>query len=283
MVTVALLVLGFMGFARLGSDLFPDVSFPAVVVTVPYPGAGPAEVETLVSKPLEDSVVSINGIDRVRSFSREGSSMLFVMFNLGVDVKDAATEVRERISQVRYRLPTETKEPVVQRFDVSAAPVLTYTLRGSGSLSELRAYADEVLRPALEQVEGVAAVDVKGGAKREIRVELDRGRVDALQLSPGQIVQRLRMENLNVPAGHYDEGTREISVRTMAEFTDVSQIRETIVATSANGSAVKLRDIANVSDGFEDQRLRVRVNGEEAVTFEVRKRSGQNTVEVAQL
>jgi HAE1 family hydrophobic/amphiphilic exporter-1 len=281
MVTTALLVLGFMGFARLGSDLFPDVSFPAVVVTVPYPGAGPSEVEQLVSKPLEDSVVSINGIDRVRSYSREGSSMLFVMFNLGVDVKDAATEVRERISQVRYKLPPETKEPIVQRFDVSAAPVLTYTLRGGGSLSELRAYADDVLRPALEQVEGVAAVDVKGGAKREIRVELDRARVDALGLSPGQIVQRLRMENLNVPAGHYDEGTREISVRTLAEFTNVEQIREAIVATSPDGSAVRLRDLGSVSDGFEDQRVRVRVNGKEAVTFEVRKRSGENTVDVA--
>jgi hydrophobic/amphiphilic exporter-1 (mainly G- bacteria), HAE1 family len=280
MVTVALLVLGFMGFARLGSDLFPDVSFPAVVVTVPYPGAGPAEVEQLVSKPLEDSVVSLNGIDRVRSFSREGSSMLFVMFNLGVDVKDAATEVRERISQVRYKLPAETKEPIVQRFDVSAAPVLTYTLRGGGSLSELRDYADDVLRPALEQVEGVAAVDVKGGARREIRVELDRSRIDSLSLSPGQIVQRLRMENLNVPAGHYDEGTREISVRTQAEFTNVEQIRQTIVANASDGSVVRLRDVGTVTDGFEDQRVRVRVNGKEAVTFEVRKRSGENTVDV---
>ena len=281
MVTVALLVLGFMGFARLGSDLFPDVSFPAVVVTVPYPGAGPAEVEQLVSKPLEDSVVSINGIDRVRSFSREGSSMLFVMFNLGVDVKDAATEVRERISQVRYKLPAETKEPIVQRFDVSAAPVLTYTLRGGGSLSELRDYADDVLRPALEQVEGVAAVDVKGGARREIRVELDRARIDALGLGPGQIVRRLQAENLNVPAGHYDEGTREISVRTLAEFKTVDEIRQTIVSTASDGSAVRLRDVAKVTDGFEDQRVRVRVNGKEAVTFEVRKRSGENTVDVA--
>ena len=282
MVTVALLVLGFMGFSRLGSDLFPDVSFPAVVVTVPYPGAGPAEVEQLVSKPLEDSVVSINGIDRVRSFSREGSALVFVMFNLGVDVKDAATEVRERVSQVRYKLPDETKEPIISRFDVSASPVLTYTLRGGGSLSELRDYADDVLRPALEQVEGVAAVDVKGGARREIRVELDRARVDAVGLSPGQIVQRLQMENLNVPAGHYDEGTREISVRTLAEFKTVDEIRQVIVATAADGSAVKLRDVANVTDGFEDQRLRVRVNGKEAVTFEVRKRSGENTVDVAQ-
>jgi len=282
MLTVALLVLGGMGFLRLGSDQFPDVTFPAVVVTVPYPGASPAEVETLVVKPLEDSVVSLNGIDRVRSFSREGSGQLFVLFNLGVDISEAATEVRERISQVRYRLPSETKEPIIQRFDVSASPVLTYTLRGTGSLSELRNYADETLRPALEQVEGVAAVDVKGGAKREIRVDLDRARVDALGLGPGQIVQRLRLENLNVPAGHYDEGAREISVRTMAEFTNVEQIRETIVASAPDGSVVRLRDVANVIDGFEDQRVRVRVNGEEAVTLEVRKRSGQNTVAIAE-
>jgi len=282
MVAVAIMVLGLMGFRRLGSDLFPDVSFPAIAVTVPYPGASPVEVESLVMKPLEDAVISLNGIDRVRSFSREGSGLLFVMFHLGVDVADAAAEVRERISQVRYRLPEETREPIVQRFDVSAAPVLTYTLRGPGSLSALREYADEVLRPALEQVAGVAAVDIKGGAKREVRVELDRARMDALGLTAGAVVQQLRAENLNVPAGHFDEGEREISVRTLAEFQNVDQVRETIVATSPDGSSVRLRDIARVLDGFEDVRTRSRVNGLEAVTLEVRKQSGQNTVAVAQ-
>jgi hydrophobic/amphiphilic exporter-1 (mainly G- bacteria), HAE1 family len=281
MVGVAILVLGLMGFRRLGSDLFPDVSFPAIAVTVPYPGASPVEVESLVIKPLEDSVISLNGIDRVRSFSREGSGLLFVMFHLGVDVADAAAEVRERISQVRYRLPDETREPIIQRFDVSASPVLTYTLRGPGSLSELREYADEVLRPALEQVPGVAAVGVKGGAKREVRVELDRARMDALGLTAGAVVLQLRAENLNVPAGHFAEGEREISVRTLAEFQNVDQVRETIVATSPNGSSVRLRDIARVLDGFEDVRTRSRVNGLEAVTLEVRKQSGQNTVAVA--
>src|SRR6478609_5002351 len=163
MIMVAMLVLGLVGYRRLGSDLFPDVSFPAVVVTVPYPGASPKEVETLVAKPLEDAVIGINGIDRVRSFSREGSALVFVMFNLGVDVTDAATEVRERVSQVRYKLPDETKEPIINRFDVSASPVLTYTVRGTGSLAETRDYTDDVIRPALEQVDGVAAVDIKGG------------------------------------------------------------------------------------------------------------------------
>jgi hydrophobic/amphiphilic exporter-1 (mainly G- bacteria), HAE1 family len=281
MIMVAMLVLGLVGYRRLGSDLFPDVSFPAVVVTVPYPGASPKEVETLVSKPLEDSVIGINGIDRVRSFSREGSSLVFVLFNLGVDVTDAATEVRERVSQVRYKLPAETKEPIISRFDVSASPVLTYTVRGTGSLAETRDYTDDVIRPALEQVDGVAAVDLKGGATREVRVLLDRPKLDAVGVGLAQVVTRLRAENLNVPAGHYDEGVREVSVRTVGEFKSVDQIRDVIVATAKDGSVVRLRDVADVVDGFEDQTTLVRVNGTEAVTFEVRKQSGKNTVEIA--
>ncbi len=281
MLGVAIIVLGLMGFDRLGSDLFPDVTFPVVTVTVPYPGASPDEVESLVSKPLEDAVISLNGIDRVRSFSREGASQLVVIFKLGVELSEAAAEVRERVSQVRYRLPDESREPIVQRFDFGASPVLTYTLRGSGSLSELRAYADDVLRPILEQVSGVAAVDVRGGARREVRVELDRARLDSLGLTPGAVVAQLRAENLNVPAGHFAEGEREISVRTLAEFESVAQVRETIVATAPDGSAVRLQDIARVLDGHEDMRTKVRVNGQEAVTLEIRKQSGQNTVSVA--
>ncbi|HTQ07204.1 MAG TPA: efflux RND transporter permease subunit [Polyangiaceae bacterium] len=281
MVMTAMLVLGLVGFRRLGSDLFPDVSFPAVVVTVPYPGASPKEVETLVAKPLEDATIGINGIDRVRSFSREGSAMVFVMFNLGVDVTDAATEVRERVSQVRYKLPDETKEPIISRFDVSASPVLTYTVRGAGSLADVRDYTNDVIRPALEQVDGVAAVDIKGGQTREIRVLLDRPKLDALGIPLAQVVGRLRAENLNVPAGHYDEGKREVSVRTVGEFKNVDQIRDVIVATAKDGSVVRLRDVANVVDGFADETTLVRVNGTEAVTFEVRKQSGKNTVEIA--
>ncbi|HTM47002.1 MAG TPA: efflux RND transporter permease subunit [Polyangiaceae bacterium] len=281
MVTLALLVLGLEGFRRLGTDLFPDVTFPIVMVTVPYPGASPTEVESLVSRPVEDAVVSLNGIDRVRSFSREGSSQTMVLFNLGVDISEAATEVRERISQVRYQFPDDTKEPIIQRFDVSAAPIMTYTVRGPQSLSELRRYADDQLRPALEQVPGVAAVEVRGGAEREIRVRLLRDRLDALGLSPGGVAQRLRMENLNVPAGHFDEGDREVSVRALGEFTSVEQIRDTIVATAADGSSVRLRDVAKVDDDFAEIRNQIRVNGQDAVTFDIRKQSGKNTVEVA--
>ena len=217
----------------------------------------------------------------MRSFSREGVSQTWVIFKLGVDLEDAANQVRERVSQIRYRLPEDAREPVVARFDVSAAPIATYTLRGARSLSEARRFADEVIRPALEQVPGVAAVDVQGGAEREIQVELDRAKLDALSLASGMVAQRLRAENLNVPAGHFDEGAREISVRTVGEFPSVEAIRDVIVATAPDGASVRLRDVGVVVDGFEEQRTLARVNGTSTVTFDVLKQSGQNTVAVA--
>lgn len=282
MMTVALLVLGIVGFQRLGTDLFPDVAFPVVTVTVPYPGASPKEVETLVTKQIEDEVVSLNGIDRVRSFSREGLSTTIVFFQLGVDIDDAATLVRERVGRMRYKLPAEAKEPIVGRFDVGAAPILTYTVRSPQALSRIRKFADDQIKPAIEQAAGVAAVEVRGGARREVRILLDRAKVDALMVPVEAIVQRLRAENLTVPAGHFDEGTREVSVRTVGEFAKVEQVRDLVVTTGRDGSVVRLRDIARVEDGFEDKRGEVRVNGQDAVTFDVLKQSGTNTIEVAQ-
>jgi hydrophobe/amphiphile efflux-1 (HAE1) family protein len=282
MVTVALMVLGVMGLSRLGTDLFPDVAFPVVVVNVPYPGASPREVEQLVTKPIEDAVVSLNGIDRMKTTSREGLSTTMILFKLGVDLQDAATQVRERVAQTRAKLPTEIKEPAVMRFDVGAAPVITYTLSGGGrSLPDTAQFARDVIKPALEQVEGVASVDVKGGAEREIHVDLDRARIDALKLSPLTILQQLKAQNLNVPAGHYDEGVREISVRTVGELRTVDDIRNVIVATAEDGSSVRLADIGTVEDGHEDLRTRIRVNGEAAVAFDVIKQSGTNTITVS--
>jgi hydrophobe/amphiphile efflux-1 (HAE1) family protein len=282
MVTVALMVLGAMGLSRLGTDLFPDVSFPVVVVNVPYPGASPREVEQLVTKPIEDAVVSINGLDRMKSTSREGLSTTVILFKLGTDIQDAATQVRERVAQTRFKLPEEVKEPAVQRFDVGSTPVITYTLGGAGrSLAETAKFARDVVKPALEQVDGVASVDVKGGAEREIHVELDRAKIDALRLSPLAVLDQIRAQNLNVPAGHYDEGVREISVRTVGELKNVDDIRNLIVATASDGSSVRLADVASVEDGYEDLRTRIRVNGEPAVSFDVLKQSGTNSVAVS--
>ncbi|OQX68917.1 MAG: hypothetical protein B6A08_07985 [Sorangiineae bacterium NIC37A_2] len=281
MVALCIMVLGLVGYSRLGSDLFPDVSFPVVAVSVPYPGASPAEVESQLAKPIEDAIVGVNGLDRIRSFSREGLQTTLVLFTLDTDVVQAATEVRERVSQARAKFPDDAKEPIIARFDVSAAPIMTYVVRGQGSLSLLRKYADDKIRPELEQVAGVAKVQITGGAKEEIQVELKRERLEALGLTPGQIVGRIRAENLNVPAGHFWEGSREITVRTTGDFQSIEDLRNIIVANAQDGSAVRLRDVAQVQDGFAEIRTRAFLNGAEAVTFDVLKQSGQNTVEVA--
>src|SRR5262249_52058323 len=203
---------------------------PGVVVRIPYPGGSPGENEQVVTKQVEDAVVSLNGIDRMKTTSREGLSTTLILFKLGVDLQDAATQVRERVAQTRYKLPSEIKEPAVTRFDVGASPVLTYTLSGAGrSLPETAQFARDVIKPALEQVDGVASVDVRGGAEREVHVNLDRAKIDALHLSPLAILQQLKAQNLNVPAGHYDEGAREISVRTVGELRSVDEIRSLIV------------------------------------------------------
>lgn len=281
MVTLGFLVLGAVGFSRLGTDLFPDVSFPVVAINVPYPGASPSEVESQVTRPIEDVVVGVNGIDRVRSFSRDSLSTVIVFFTLSTPIQDAATQVRERVAQIRAKLPKETLEPSIGRLDVSAAPILTYTVSGERSLSEIRKFAEDVIKPGLEQVTGVALVEVEGGAEREMSVLLDRARIDALHLDSLSILQRLSAANMTVPAGRFDEGAREIAVRTVAEFDDVEDVRNTVVASAPDGSVVRLRDIADVVDGFKEMRTRIRVNGEEAVSFAVRKNGGENTVAVS--
>jgi len=281
MVTAALVILGLVGLSRIGTDLFPDVQFPFVVITTVYPGAGPTDVETQVTEPVEDAVIALNGIDSVRSFSREGVSTVLVLFKLETDVQIAATEVRERVAQARFKLPADAKEPIVSRLDVSQAAILSYTLQANMPLSEVRKYAEDVLRPSLEQVDGVAAVTVKGGATREIRVDLDPARMESLGIPPASVVMALRVANLNVPAGRFDEGAREISVRSVGELPSVDAVRDLVVATGRDGSAVRLRDVGTVTDGFADMRTRIRVNGQEAVSFEIQKQSGRNTVEVA--
>jgi len=281
MVITALLVLGVVGMSKLGTDLFPDVSIPVVNVEVAYPGASPEEVETLVTKPLEDALVSLNGIDHIITASREGQSTVGILFKLEIDIEEAATQVREHVAQVRSKLPIEVKEPAISRIDTGAAPILVYTLHGKKPLNELRKFTDDVIRPGLEQVDGVAAVSISGGPEREIHVNLDQTKLDALAITPDAIVRALKMGGMTVPAGRLTQGTNEVSVRTVGEFATVDALRDLYIATAKDGSSVRLRDVAQIDDAFAELRTRIFINNEEAVSFEVVKQSGRNTVAVA--
>lgn len=281
MTSLAIIVLGVMGLTRLGVDLFPDVSFPVVSVTTIYPGASPSVAEEQISKPLEEALVSLNGIDHMYTYSRDSVSQVVIMFKLDVDLQEAATQVRERVTQVRPKLPDGIKEPSVSRMDVGADPIMTYTLSGNADIQTLRDIGEDFIRPSLEQVDGVAQVRVGGGRERQINVMLDFEKMQSHSLTAAMVADRIRMENLSIPAGDFREGDRKISVRTQGELRSVQDLSALAVSTGRDGSLVRLSDIAEVTDGLTDNDLVVRSGAAPAVVLDILKASGRNTVEVA--
>ena len=281
MMALCLIVLGVLGAKRLGTDLYPDVTFPVVTVTTVYRGAGPGEIETQVVKPIEDAVAGISGIDKIHSFSRENSGVVFVQFKLSESLDRAVQEVRDKVALATGKLPKDADAPVISRVDIGAAPILTYAASAKLPSQSLRKLIEDRLQPALQQLEGVAEVRVTGGDVREIQVDVDLDKAKAAGTSPFEIAQRIGAENLNLPAGRLSLGPTELTVRTLGEFQNVEEIHDLPVATSKSGSQVRLGEIARVTDGVAERRTIARLNGQDAVIVEVVKQPGSNTVQVA--
>jgi len=280
MVMVAMMVLGIVAFSRLGVDLFPDVSFPLITVNTPYPGAGPEEVEQLVTRPIEDAVNSLGGVDSVRSYSREGLSTVVITFQIGTDTKVASMDVRDRVTDARRKMPLEVQESSYARLDPSATPVMTLVLSGSDDALAIRKLAEDVVQPALEHASGVAAVNVRGGQEREIEVRLSAEKLARNGLSIAAVSQALGMDNANVPTGRVEAGDKEATLRIQGEVGKVSDLSSIIVAT-VDGDPITVGDLGEVADTVKEQRTLVRVDGKEAVAIDVFKQSGGNTVAVA--
>jgi len=281
MMSLCLMVLGALGLSRLGTDLFPDVSFPFVMVTTVYRGAGPAEVEQQVVKPIEDAVAGISGVENIQSFSRESVGLVFVQFRLSMSLDRAVQEVRDKVSGIQQVLPRDADLPRVTRIDFGAAPVITYAVSGDLPSSALKQLIKDKLEPPLAQFEGVAQVRVVGGDAREVKVDLHLDKAKSAGIAPGQVVERLAMENMDVPAGRLDLGPRELNVRSLGQFKSVEEIRKLPVQRNQAGSQVRLEEIATISDGSADKRTIARLNGSESLVLEIIKQPGSNTVEVA--
>jgi HAE1 family hydrophobic/amphiphilic exporter-1 len=228
MLIAALIVLGLQGYTRMPAELNPRVEFPFVSVFTVYPGAGPQEVETLISKPIEDAVSSVNGVKNVTSVSQQGVSVVSIEFYLGTDADVAASDVREKVDGVRRRLPDDADAPTISKANTSGEPILYMTMRSTAGRSsrDLRDIADNTVKDFLGQVPGVAAVFISGGDRREVRVALNRSRLDAYGLSLSEVAAAIRQQNLNVPSGRVTEGNRDYAVRVIGEFTDVDEIRD---------------------------------------------------------
>ncbi|MDO8637525.1 MAG: efflux RND transporter permease subunit, partial [Dehalococcoidia bacterium] len=283
MIFIALLVLGIIFYTRMGVDLYPDVSFPVISIQTAYPGASPDEVETEVSRPLEDALGSLNGVKTISSTSSEGLSTLNIEFNLEYSADKANSDVREKVAAIRNVLPNDALEPVILKFDPSLMPILSIAaVDTTDSLNEytLRNLLDDDIKPSLEHIPGVAQAQVSGGLEREIQVELSMARVKALQISPQQVSDAIKRENVNIPAGSIKQTDQNFSLRTLGRFQNTDDISRVVVDTRG-GIPVYVKDVAAVKDGFKEQTSFTRLNGMDSVVISVWKQSGTNTVTVA--
>jgi HAE1 family hydrophobic/amphiphilic exporter-1 len=277
----ALLTVGYFSFKKTPIELFPDISFPIVTVQTVYPGAGPNEVEILISKPIEEEISTIAGIKNIRSINRESVSVVVAEFNLDVDIKFAEQQVRDKVSSSKRRLPEGLDEPIIRRVDPSAQPIMVLAVKSKLEGGKLYDLANEEIKPLFEQVNQVGLVEVVGGRKREIQVQVDRDKILKRDMSVTQIVSALKNSGQNVPAGKVNQKEAELVFRTLGEFNSLEQIRKSIVSFFGNDATTKLSDVASVVDTVEDEKLRVFMNGEGSLFLNIYKQSGANTIAVS--
>ncbi len=283
MAFLAIVLLGVIAFTRLPVDLLPDVAFPTLTVWTQYPEAGPAEVERFVTEPIERQVSRVPGVRGVNSVSREGASQVQLQFLWGTDMDFATLNVRERLDNVRYDLPDRAERPTILRSDPTSEPVMTLaTTSETTSLWELKELSENVFKRRLEQIDGVAQAAVAGGLEREIHVQVDPNRLEALEVTIDEVSSALDAANYSAPGGTIRRGRYRYALRALGEFQSVAEIGETVVGRGEGGRLVLLRDVARVEDSFADRETIARFNGRESVGLLVYKESGANTVQVAE-
>jgi len=273
-------VVGIRSFFQLPQELRPNIEFPFVLVQTIYPGAGPKEVESQITKLIEDEVGSISNLRNLQSTSQEGLSFIFMEFELGSNADLKAIEVKDKIELIRSRLPEDAKPPAVFKFDFADWPIMTLAISSPRSLEETYRIADQRIQDILATVDGVSSVDILGGRQREIRVALRREALRAYGLSVTDVVQALAMENLNFPVGRIISDSSELSLRLQAQFQTLDEIRK-VRMTTPSGATIYLQDLGRVLDSHVEQRDMARFEGAETVSLEVRKKRDSNMVAVS--
>ncbi|HEU4885263.1 MAG TPA: efflux RND transporter permease subunit [Longimicrobium sp.] len=281
MMMVTLVVLGVAGYRRLAIDEYPDVSYPVVVAQTTFPGASPEVMEREVTRPIEEALNTVQGIQEITSTSFEGSSLVRVQLQLGVDVMQAQQEVQSKIARMRRQLPEDIEDPVIVRFDPNERAIMSIAVQsGDRPLRELTELADEVISTRLEAIPGVGGVNLIGGTNRQIQVQLNPDAMRSYAISPPQVMQALQRENQEVPAGRVRRGDQERLVRITGRVEDPRAFRDITVAVR-DGVPIRLGDVATVVDGTAEARSASFLNDGRALSVEILKISGSNTVEVA--
>ena len=280
MLILSLVVVGVFSYFSLGVDLFPKVDIPTVQIRVEDPGASPEEIETEVTKKVEDAVNTISQVDELRSTSSEGQALVIVTFELSKNGDVAAQEVQNKVNLIVNNLPQTAKTPVVQKFDPDATPVLQIAVSAPRSLRDVTLIADKQIKQKLENAPGVGQIAIVGGARREIHILVDPDRLRAYNLTVDDVFNALKQQNLELPGGNLNAGAREFTIRTTGKIIDLAQFNQIAIATR-DGYVVKVSDIGYAEDSYEEPRTSARLNGVPAVTLVVSKQSGVNTVATA--
>jgi hydrophobic/amphiphilic exporter-1 (mainly G- bacteria), HAE1 family len=281
MLVSAPIVLGAISYMKLGVDLLPNVEMPIVTVMTTLKGASVEEMETSVTKPLEEIINTVSGIDEMRSTTKEGISQIVVSFIIEKNRDVAAQEVRDKVSTILSQLPVGTDSPIIDKFDLNAAPVMTIAVSGRRPMQEITEIARKQIKENLEGLSGVGAVILVGGRQRAINVYIDTDKLTSYNLSIEDVRLALFRQNLELPGGRIDQGQRELVLRTMGRVENAEGFLELIVANQ-NGYPVRIKDIGRVEDTFEEPRGLARLDGENAVSLILQKQSGANSVAVVE-
>ena len=288
-ILAVVLIIGVMSYRSMSVRMFPDVEFPYVLVMTQYPGAGPDEIEQLVSRPLEDALSGISGLKHINSVSQDNFSVVYGEFELSKDPDIALQEVKDKVGEARWDLPDDIKEPVIQKLDPDSSPIVTLSLKAHMSSKELYDFADEVISKEFSRVGGVSKVEVLGGAKREIHVNIDKDKLKTHEITLMTIANRIKANSLNIPAGKVAQGAIDLSFRTIGEFQSVKQIGDVVVSFMGNDRPVIVRELGIVEDGLEQETSRARISVREdgkidvepSMLLQIFKQSKSNDVQIS--
>jgi hydrophobic/amphiphilic exporter-1 (mainly G- bacteria), HAE1 family len=280
MAFAAVVVIGIVSLRNLAVDLLPDIEFPGMSVVTYYEGVGPEEIETIITRPIEEVLSTVQGLEKIESVSAEGLSQISLQFSWDTSLDGAVSDVRSMLDRLSDYLPEDAGTPTVYKFDINALPIIFMSLSGDMDSWRLRKLADDKIKYRLERLEGVASVSVRGGENRQINIELDAAALSALRITPAMVVATLRRENVNLPAGDILDRGREVILRTLGEFESLDDVRNAVI-TSRDGHPITVAAVARVVDGFEEKSNIVRINGKPGIRISVSKLSGANTVAVS--
>ena len=275
---VLILVFGWTSYQGLPREAAPDVKIPLIIVSVPYIGVSPLDIEGLITQPLERELKGLKDLKQITSVSKEGLSTIRVEFNTGIDIDEGLRRVRDKVNSARSDLPSDILEPIITEINISEFPIMYVNIGGNVGLARLKKIADN-MQDQIEAIPGVIGADISGGLTPEVQVNADVYRMNSYQISFDDIANAIRAENLSIPGGTIDTKEKNLTIRIPGEFKDVRRL-EDIIVKMQNGRAIYLRDVAKVDYSFEDRKTYARLNGSEVVSLAVRKRAGENLLRI---